>query len=190
MGDYLSLRRIANTDKNCSFNLIKEHSLKSGYGFAVPIHSPWLHEISLSVLEHQENGTVDSIENRWFPKTSCGGGNEHRPLHSIDFAGLFGIVAIVTGFSLVALLAEMFIVFILINCGKGLGPFGRFLKRLFFNVERGEEDHCTLQHQAGSMAGNWTFGMTNDDVIESHVTHDSQEFVDICELERKIAYLR
>ena len=128
IGDCLSFRHIASTDKNCSFTLIKEHSLKSGYGFAVSKHGmPWLQE--LSGLTHQENNTVQSIEERWFPKQTCGG-NEHRPLRAIDFVGLFWVLVGVVALSLLALLVEGLMVLTLIKCGRCLGPFGRLLKKI------------------------------------------------------------
>lgn len=191
IGDYLSLRHIASTDKSCSFSLIKEHSLKSGYGFAVSKYGmPWLHEISLSVLKYQENNTVQSIEERWFPKDTCGG-NEHRPLEAIDFVGLSWVVAAVAAFSLLALLVESLMVFTLIKCGKCLGPFGRLLKRFLFNVKKGEEDYFTLEYrQTGLMARSWTVETTNEDLTQEQISYENQGFVDICELERKIASLR
>lgn len=191
IGDYLSLRHIASTDKSCSFSLIKEHSLKSGYGFAVSKYGmPWLHEISLSVLKYQENNTVQSIEERWLPKDTCGG-NEHRPLEAIDFVGLSWVVAAVAAFSLLALLVESLMVFTLIKCGKCLGPFGRLLKRFLFNVKKGEEDYFTLEYrQTGLMARSWTVETTNEDLTQEQISYENQGFVDICELERKIASLR
>jgi len=187
----LSLRHIASTDKDCNFILIKEHSLKSGYGFAVSKHGmPWLQEISLSVLKHQENSTVKSIEERWFPKQTCGR-NEHRPLKAIDFAGLFWVLVGVAAFSLLALLVESLLVFTLIKCGKCLGPFGRLLKRFLFDVKKGEEDYFTLQYRpAGLMTRSWTVETTNEDTTQEQTSYENQGFVDIGELERKIASLR
>ena len=191
IGDCLSFRRIASTDKNCSFTLIKEHSLKSGYGFAVSKHGmPWLQEISLSVLKHQENNTVQSIEERWFPKQTCGG-NEHRPLRAIDFVGLFWVLVGVAAFSLLALLVEDMMVLTLIKCARCLGPFGRLLKRFLCNMKKGEEDYFTLQyHQAGLMAGSWTVETTNEDITQEQTRYENQDTVDTFELERKIASLR
>ena len=142
----MSLSQIANTDKNCSFKLIKHHFHNSGYGFAVHKNSPWLREISLSVLTHQENGTVQSIVNRWFPKSVCST-DEHRKLESSDFITLFWTVVAVSVFSLLALFAEMFILFALVRFGQRLGPLGRFLKRFLLNVEPGEEDQTLVQYQ-------------------------------------------
>ena len=139
IGDFLSLSQIANTDKNCSFQLFKEHSFQSGYGFAVRKPSPWLQEISSSVLTHQENGTVQSIVNRWFPKSICGR-KMPRKLESGAFAGLFWTVFAVSVFALLALLAEFFILVALVKFGKKLGPLGRFLKRFLLNVKREEEE--------------------------------------------------
>lgn len=187
----MSLRHIASTDKSCSFSLIKENSLKSGYGFAVSKHGmPWLQEISLSVLKHQENSTVQSIEERWFPKQTCGG-KEHRRFEAIDFVGLFWVVAGVTAFSLLALLVESLMVFTLLKCGKRLGSFGRLLKRFLFNVKKGEEDHFTLQYrQAGLIAKNWTVETTNEEIAQEELGYENQGFVDTRELERNIASLQ
>jgi len=187
----LSLRHIASTDKSCNFTLIKERSLKSGYGFAVSKHgTPWLQEITLSVLKHQENSTVQSIEERWFPKQTCEG-NKHRRLEVIDFVGLLWVFVIVATFSLLALLVESLVVFALIKWGKCLGPFGRFLKRFLFNVKKGEEDDFTLQYRpAGPIARSCTVKTTNEDVTQEQTSYENQGLVDICELERKIASLR
>ena len=191
IGDYLSLRHIASTDKNCSFTLIKENSLKSGYGFAVSKNGvPWLQEISLSVLKHQENNTVQSIEERWFPKQTCGG-NKHRPLRAIDFAGLFWVLVAAAAFSLLALLVEGLMVFTLIKCGRCLGSFGRLLKRFLFNVKKGEEDYFTLQYRkARLMTRSWTVETTNEDITQQQTRYENQDSADTFELERKIASLR
>ena len=152
---------------------------------------PWLQEISLSVLKHQENSTVQLIEERWFPKQTCVG-NEHRPLEVIDFVGLLWVLVLVAGFSLLALLVESLVVFALIKFGKCLGPFGRLLKRFLFNVKKGEEDYFTLQYRpAGLMERSWTVETTIEDITQEQTSYENQGgFVDICELERKIAYLR
>ena len=190
IGDYLSLRHIAKTDKNCTFSLIKERSLKSGYGFALLKDSPWLTDISLSVLKHQENDTVQSIEERWFPKSSCES-NEPRCLKPVDLASLFWVVISVAAFSLLALLVETLMVFALIKCDKCLGPFGRLLKRFLFNVKRGEEDRFTLEyHEAGLLWRSRSVVNTNDDITEAQLCYKKTGLSDIRELERKIASLR
>jgi len=82
-------------------------------------------------------------------------------------------------------------VFTLLKCGKCLGPFGRLLKRFLFNVKRGEEDHFTLQYrQAGLIAKNWTVETTNEDIAQEGLSYENQGFLDIRELERKIASLQ
>lgn len=103
----MSLSQVANTDQSCSFQLFKEHSFKSGYGFAVRKSSPWLQGISSSVLIHQENGTVQSIVNRWFPRSICDR-KKPRELELGAFVGLFWTVFAVSVFALLALLAEFF----------------------------------------------------------------------------------
>ena len=151
---------------------------------------PWLQEISLSVLKHQENSTVQSIEERWFPEQTCGG-NGYRPLEAIDFVGLFWVLVGVAAFSLLALLVESLMVFALIKCGRCLGPFGRLLKRFLFNMEKGEEDYFTLQYrQARLMARSWTVETTNEEITQVGLSYENQDFVDICELERKLASLQ
>ena len=144
----------------------------------------------MSVLKHQENNTVQSIEERWFPKQTCGR-NEHRPLRAIDFVGLFWVLAAVAAFSLLALLVEGLMVFTLIKCGRCLGPFGRLLKRFLFNEKKGEEDSFNLQYrQAGLMARSWTVETRNEDISQEQTSYENQDTVDTFELERKIASLR
>ena len=151
---------------------------------------PWLQKIFLLVLKHQENNTDQSIEERWFPKQTCGG-NEHRPLRAIDFVGLFWVLVGVAAFSLLALLVEGLMVFTLLKCGRCLGPCGRLLKRFLFNVKKGEEDYFTLQyHQAGLMARSWTVDTTNEDITQEQTRYENQHTVDTFELERKIASFR
>jgi len=84
--------------------------------------------------------------NRWFPKSVCST-DEHRKLESSDFITLFWTVVAVSVFSLLALFAEMFILFALVRFGQRLGPLGRFLKRFLLNVEPGEEDQTLVQYQ-------------------------------------------
>ena len=144
----------------------------------------------MSVLKHQENNTVQSIEERWFPKQTCGG-NEHRPLRAVDFVGLFWVLVAVAAFSLLALLVEGLMVFTLIKCGRCLGPFGRLLKRFLFNVKKGEEDSFNLQYrQAKLMARSWTVETTKEDLTQEQTSYENQDTVDTFELERKIASLR
>ena len=179
----MSLSQIANTDKNCSFKLLRDHSLESGYGFDVTKTSPWLREISLSVLTHQENGTVQSIVNRWFPKSVCGtlaGTENWNQATSLVFSGL----ASQSVYSLCWLYSQKWLLYLrFLKLGKRLGPFGRFLKRFLLNVKPGTEDHTLVQYESALMA-------TKCDVTERQTSYDNNVSDEICELERKIASLR
>lgn len=93
-------------------------------------------------------------------------------------------------FSVLALLAEILLVFTLAKCGKMLGPFGRLLKRFLFDVKRGEEDQFVL-HYPVKQTRSWVATMNSDQSnTEGPFTYQDQEFVDIHELERRIASSR
>ena len=58
-------------------------------------------------------------------------------------------------------------------------------------MEKGEEDYFTLQYlQARLMAKSWTVETTNEEITQEGLSYENQDFVDICELERKLASLQ
>lgn len=177
----MSLSQIANTDQSCSFQLFKEHSFKSGYGFAVRKSSPWLQGISSSVLIHQENGTVQSIVNRWFPRSLCDR-KKPRELELGAFAGLFWTVFAVSVFALLALLAEFFILVVLVKFGKKLGPLGRLLRRFLLKEKREEKEEEEDQASAQCQPPQRTAGCYTMERRANQLTNAS---VDISELEIK-----
>ena len=145
VGDYLSLSQVANKDPNCSFSLAGPNFFNFGLGLALPKASPWISDVNQAVLKHQENGTIQTIEKRWFNKNSC----DSKPftaLGIINFSGLFMTVVVVLGFCVFAVLAEFFIVIMLIRLGTRLGAFGKFIKRFAFNVKEGEEDELNMKY--------------------------------------------
>lgn len=94
-----------------------------------------------------------------------------RPLDPIDFSSLFWVVLTVMAFSVLALLAEILIVFTLIKCSKMLGPFGRLLKRFLFDVKKGEEDLLTIHYSGKRKASNYN-------ITNGPFTFQNQEFVE------------
>ena len=172
----MSLSQIANTDKNCSFRLLKHHFHNSGYGFAVHKNSPWLREISLSVLTHQENGTVQSIVNRWFPK-SVYSTDEHRKLESSDFHYPF-LDCRRSQCILFAVFIRRNVYFVCIGkVWPEARAFGAIFKTILVECEG---DHFLVQYQSAPMA-------TRCDVTERQMSYDNNGSDEICELERKIA---
>lgn len=114
-----------------------------GYGFAFPKGSPWADEANLSVLKNQENGSIQAIMDYWFNKKECP--TPVKALGAEKFVGLFLLLVGVIGFSIMALFSEMLIIFALIKFGRRLGPLGKFMKRMIFNVKKGEENEIRIK---------------------------------------------
>lgn len=145
VGDYLSLSQVANNDESCSYSLAGPNFFNFGLGLALRKESPWLYDVNQAVLKHQENGTIQTIERRWFNKKQC----DLKPFSSleiINFSGLFMTLVIVIAFCLFAIFVEFFIIILMIKFGERLGALGKFTKRFAFNVKKGEEDQLNMQY--------------------------------------------
>lgn len=122
------------------------------------------------MLKHQENGSIQDIENRWFNKKSC----DLKPFNRlgiINFSGLFMAVVIVIAFCVFAVFVEVFVVVVMIKFGDKLGTLGKFTKRFVFNVKKGEEDQLNMQYSfllRRHQNANW-------DVTASHVASTDLE---------------
>ncbi|KAL9978811.1 hypothetical protein ACROYT_G016377 [Oculina patagonica] len=143
VGDYLSLQQAANKVPNCSYSLAGPNFYTFGYGFAFPKGSPWAEEANLSVLKNQENGSIQAIMDYWFNKKECT--TPVKELGAEKFIGLFLLLVGVIGFSIMALISEMLIIFALIKFGRRLGPLGKFMKRMIFSVRKGEENEIHIK---------------------------------------------
>ena len=144
VGDYLSLSQIANNDINCSYSLAGPNFFNFGLGIALAPGSPWFKDVNEAVLRHQENGSIDVIEKRWFNKKSCA----LQPFSALNighFSGLFMAVVMVVSFCFCALAAEFLFLFILVRYGNRSGRLQTFIKRFVFNIRKGEENHLHLQ---------------------------------------------
>lgn len=107
--------------------------------------SPWLRDVNQAVLKHQENGTIEAIEKRWFNKKSCDM-NPFSELGIINLSGLFMTVVIVLGFCVFAILVEFLLILMFMKVGNRLGKFGKFVKRFVFNLKKGEEDQVNIKY--------------------------------------------
>lgn len=143
MGDYLSLQQAANKIPDCSYSLAGPNFYNFGYGFAFPKGSPWAEEATLSVLKNQENGSIQAILDYWFNEKECS--QPVKELAADKFIGLFLLLVGVIAFSIMALISEMLIIFVLVKFGRRLGPMGKFLKRMIFSVRKGEENEIHIK---------------------------------------------
>lgn len=107
--------------------------------------SPWLQDVNQAVLKHQENGTIEAIEKRWFNKKSCDL-NPFSELGIMNFSGLFMTVVIVSSFCVFAILVEFLLILMFMKVGNRLGKFGKFVKRFVFNLKKGEEDEVNIKY--------------------------------------------
>lgn len=143
VGDYLSLQQAANKIPDCSYSLAGPNFYNFGYGFAFPKGSPWTEEATLSVLKNQENGSIQAILDYWFNKKECN--QPVKELSAEKFIGLFLLLVGVIAFSIMALISEMLIIFLLVKFGRRLGPIGKFMKRMIFSVRKGEENEIHIK---------------------------------------------
>lgn len=107
--------------------------------------SPWFQDVNQAVLKHQENGTIEAIEKRWFNKKSCDI-NPFSELGIMNFSGLFMTVVIVFSFCVFAILVEFLLILMFMKVGNRLGKFGKFVKRFVFNLKKGEEDQVNINY--------------------------------------------
>ncbi|XP_022790110.1 glutamate receptor ionotropic, NMDA 1-like [Stylophora pistillata] len=145
VGDYLSLSQVANNDVNCSYSFAGPNFFNFGLGLALPKASPWLHDVNQAVLKHHENGTIETIERRWFNKKTCDL-NPFKQLEIINLSGLFMTVVIIIAFCILAIFVEFGIVIAMIKLGDRLGAIGKFMKSFVLNVKEGEEAHLHMQY--------------------------------------------
>ena len=143
MGDYLTLQQAANKIPDCSYSLAGPNFYNFGYGFAFPKGSPWAEEANLSVLKNQENGSIQAILDYWFSQKECS--QPVKELAAEKFIGLFLLLVGVIAFSIMALISEMLVIFLLVKFGKRLGPIGKFMKRMIFSVRKGEENEINIK---------------------------------------------
>lgn len=138
VGDTISLKDQAN-NAHCSYTLIGKSFYTFGVGFAFPKDSPWLEKATLSVLKHQENGTIERIKTLRFPSKTCP--NSKVPQFDIsDFSGLFLTVFGVVVFGILAIFTELFLISFLTKHWRWLGYFGRKLRHFLLEIKSNEED--------------------------------------------------
>lgn len=95
------------------------------------------------MLKNQENGSIQEILDYWFNKKECN--QPVRELSAEKFIGLFLLLVGVIAFSIMALISEMLIIFLLVKFGRRLGPIGKFMKRMIFSVRKGEENEIHIK---------------------------------------------
>ena len=96
------------------------------------------------MLKNQENGSIQAILDYWFNKKVC----TTIPVQELGpekFIGLFLLLIGVIGFSIMALISEMLIIFVLVKFGRHLGPMGKSLTRMIFSVRKGEENDIHIK---------------------------------------------
>ena len=146
VGDYLSLRQIANKMPDCSLCMAGPNFYTYGLAFAMPKNSPWLDDITRVVLEMKENGSISMLEKTYFDENLCRSSIAKESLSIFHFSGLFLTVAGTIAFSFLALLAEVITIFVLVRFSQHLGALGKFSMRLLFDLKKGEEHLITLKY--------------------------------------------
>ncbi|XP_061527852.1 glutamate receptor ionotropic, delta-2 isoform X2 [Phycodurus eques] len=97
--DSAVLEYVANNDEDCSFYTVGSNAPDRGYGIAMQHGSPYRDIFSQRILELQQNGDMDILKLKWWPKDSpCelyssmqSGHSNALDIHS--FAGVFCVLA-------------------------------------------------------------------------------------------------
>ncbi|XP_077457545.1 glutamate receptor ionotropic, delta-2 isoform X1 [Stigmatopora argus] len=97
--DAAVLEYVANNDEDCSFYTVGSNAPDRGYGIAMQHGSPYRDIFSQRILELQQNGDMDILKLKWWPKDSpCElySSIQSRNSNALDihsFAGVFCVLA-------------------------------------------------------------------------------------------------
>ncbi|KAM3611627.1 uncharacterized protein V6R79_021704 [Siganus canaliculatus] len=98
--DAAVLEYVANNDEDCSFYTVSNSASDRGYGIAMQHGSPYRDIFSQRILELQQNGDMDILKLKWWPKDSpCdlyGSVQTRQHGNALDihsFAGVFCVLA-------------------------------------------------------------------------------------------------
>ncbi|XP_060927688.1 glutamate receptor ionotropic, delta-2 [Limanda limanda] len=98
--DAAVLEYVANNDEDCSFYTVKSSAPDRGYGIAMQHGSPYRDIFSQRILELQQNGDMDILKLKWWPKdspcdlySSVQTRQHSNALDIQSFAGVFCVLA-------------------------------------------------------------------------------------------------
>ncbi|XP_028313698.1 glutamate receptor ionotropic, delta-2 isoform X2 [Gouania willdenowi] len=98
--DAAVLEYVANNDEDCSFYTISSSAPDRGYGMAMQHGSPYRDIFSQRILELQQNGDMDILKMKWWPKdspcdlySSVQSWQRGNALDINSFAGVFCVLA-------------------------------------------------------------------------------------------------
>ncbi|KAJ4942456.1 hypothetical protein JOQ06_012322 [Pogonophryne albipinna] len=98
--DAAVLEYVANNDEDCSFYAVSSNAPDRGYGIAMQHGSPYRDIFSQRVLELQQNGDMDILKLKWWPKdspcdlySSIQTRQQGNALDIHSFAGVFCVLA-------------------------------------------------------------------------------------------------
>ncbi|XP_053182193.1 glutamate receptor ionotropic, delta-2 [Scomber japonicus] len=98
--DAAVLEYVANNDEDCSFYTVSNNAPDRGYGIAMQHGSPYRDIFSQRILELQQNGDMDILKLKWWPKdspcdlfSSVQSRQRGNALDIHSFAGVFCVLA-------------------------------------------------------------------------------------------------
>lgn len=98
--DAAVLEYVANNDEDCSFYTVSNNAPDRGYGIAMQHGSPYRDIFSQRILELQQNGDMDILKLKWWPKdspcdlfSSVQARQRGNALDIHSFAGVFCVLA-------------------------------------------------------------------------------------------------
>ncbi|KAJ0031593.1 hypothetical protein Pint_12585 [Pistacia integerrima] len=94
--------------RHCSKYTMVEPTFKtSGFGFAFPLGSPLVHDVSRAILIVTEGPKMNEIEDAWFKESSCPDPSSSVSSHSLGLNSFWGLFLIAGVTSILALIIFM-----------------------------------------------------------------------------------
>ncbi|CAH1246687.1 GRID2 [Branchiostoma lanceolatum] len=96
--DHAVLEHAVRTVHDCRLAVVQQSDQIRGYGIAFPQGHPFKDKVSLAILQLQENGRLEAMKEKWWPRHSrCMLGNSHisqsSSLNLKKFSGVFFVLA-------------------------------------------------------------------------------------------------
>eukprot|EP00058_Branchiostoma_floridae_P003647 XP_002589135.1 hypothetical protein BRAFLDRAFT_75112 [Branchiostoma floridae] len=113
--DVAIIEHVALNDPTCSLMTSESHFYERGYGIALQQGSPYREDFSFGILQLQENGVLERLKDKWWPKLGkCSLSTSHTKTVATElgldsFAGVFYVLMLGTLLSVSVCFVEILI---------------------------------------------------------------------------------
>ncbi|XP_078665246.1 glutamate receptor ionotropic, delta-2-like [Branchiostoma floridae x Branchiostoma belcheri] len=113
--DVAIIEHVALNDPTCSLMTSESHFYERGYGIALQQGSPYREDFSFGILQLQENGVLERLKDKWWPKLGkCSLSTSHTKTVATElgldsFAGVFYVLMLGTLLSVSVCFVEILV---------------------------------------------------------------------------------